>query len=160
MDTNRRLLNDIRVDLHMWQANHYPPHQQWVYTFSLIFAFANGGVWMYLDITWWLQCTASFGGIILFLCLFKRLFDSKPRTWPDALDRKLARYKPLDLAAWRELQATVVENRGLTPEVVERWYDKEKTSQVERLSGKSPVTGRFQFLHNHPDSNPGKERNQ
>lgn len=159
MDENQRLLNDIRVDLHMWQANRHPPHQQWVYTFSLIFAFANSGVWMYLDITWWLQCAASFGGIIIFLFIFKRLFASKPRTWPDALDRKLARYKPLDLAAWRELQATVVENRVLAPETVERWYDKEKTSQVERLSGKSPVTGRFQFLHNHPDSNPGKERN-
>ena len=59
-----------------------------------------------------------------------------------------------------ELQASVVENRVLTREAVERWYEKEKATQVERLSGKSSVTGRFQFLHNYPDSNPGKERNQ
>ncbi len=65
MNDNDRLFNKIGVDIRMWRNNTYPPRKTWVYTSSITFALLNAGIWMYLDKYWWLQCTATFGGMLL-----------------------------------------------------------------------------------------------
>ncbi|MBU3800064.1 hypothetical protein [Citrobacter youngae] len=162
MNDNDRLFNKIGVDIRMWRNNTYPPRKTWVYTSSITFALLNAGIWMYLDKYWWLQCTATFGGMLLFPFLFKKTFAAMPGTWHEALDRKLAIYKPLNIAAWQWLQSTVTERKELPLDVMQRWYEEEKTYRDEGISGKASKECHFRFLQNIPDINGegsgGRER--
>ncbi|EAA7555104.1 hypothetical protein BTO99_20925 [Salmonella enterica subsp. enterica serovar Bareilly] len=157
MNDNDRLLNQIGLDLRMWRDDVHPPRITWIYTSSIIFAFLNAWGWMSLDTYWWIQCTAIFGGMLLFPFLFKKVFANMPGTWPEVLDKKLVRYKPLNIDAWQRLQATVTERKELSLDVTQRWYEAENIYRNERASGKSTGACHLQFLQNIPDSSCGKE---
>ena len=140
MKTNENLLNSIGKSIRMWRDNCFPPFQRAYGTWLLVLVSVNAGIWFYITSDWSVQFVGNIAGLLVF-------------PMQEELDIKLAKYKPHNIAAWRELQAYALESNTLSSQIVERWYFKEREFIKTAQKGK-PGSSELKFLKNNTGSKP------
>ncbi|ARD63862.1 TPA: hypothetical protein ACQ49O_005455 [Klebsiella pneumoniae] len=153
MKTNENLLNSIGKSIRMWRDNCFPPFQRAYGTWLLVLVSVNAGIWFYITSDWSVQFVGNIAGLLVFPMLGRKVFTKRARSWQEELDIKLAKYKPHNIAAWRELQAYALESNTLSSQIVERWYFKEREFIKTAQKGK-PGSSELKFLKNNTGSKP------
>lgn len=126
MDTNKKILNRIGMDIRKWKEGRPTLGETLTYGAALFMIICNAAFWMYLNLSWRITYPCIIGGIIILTILSMCIFAKLPKSWPDVLDIKLAKYKPNDATAWRVLHDSTLDANTLSLEAVERWYLDEK----------------------------------
>lgn len=137
----------------MWRDNCFPPFQRAYGTWLLVLVSVNAGIWFYITSDWSVQFVGNIAGLLVFPMLGRKVFTKRARSWQEELDIKLAKYKPHNIAAWRELQAYALESNTLSSQIVERWYFKEREFIKTAQKGK-PGSSELKFLKNNTGSKP------
>ncbi|MEQ9883225.1 hypothetical protein ABRP83_13725 [Pectobacterium brasiliense] len=125
LKSNQKFLSEIRTDVFHWQSEHEcngVKIKRTIYTvtlFSLIYICL-----VYIKGIEWIT-----GAIVIGSCLLWRVLSwltaNIKDTWPEVIDYKLSKYKPVNKEAWEELKSAAAHNGEISADALLMWLDKE-----------------------------------
>lgn len=145
-DRNTEVLRQIRSDISQWRAGGFPPGKR---LFLFIWGLPTaGGFWLVMSSSAKPTVSALIFALISVVAqVFARVVTATaPKTWSEALDKRLSSYQPKNQVAWNYLQKTAREKGKLEVHDLERWYESEAITVFPKV--KKPL----RFLNNQPET--------
>lgn len=144
-DLNAKVLRQIRSDINQWNAGGFPPGKRLIYS---IWGLPTVGG-LFLVSAHPVSVSALVAALVSVVALvFARVVTATtPKTWSEALDKRLSVYQPQNLVAWNYLQKTASKKGKLEVHDLERWYESEAITVSPEV--KKPL----RFLNNQPETN-------
>ncbi|KDE33558.1 hypothetical protein AW40_27140 [Kosakonia radicincitans UMEnt01/12] len=145
-DRNANVLRQIRSDINQWRAGGFPPGKRiFLFVWGL---HAFGGFWLAMNSSVGPTVSALIFTLssVIGLIIARAVTATIPKTWSEALDKRLSSYQPKNQVAWNYLQKTAREKGKLEVHDLERWYESEAITVSPKV--KKPL----RFLNNQPET--------
>lgn len=124
-DRNANVLRQIRSDINQWRMGGFPPGKRLFLFVWWLHAF--GGFWLAMNSSVGPTVSALIFTLssVIGLIIARAVTAAAPKTWSEALDKRLSVYQPQNLVAWNYLQRTASKKGKLEVHDLERWYESE-----------------------------------
>ncbi|QOV66484.1 hypothetical protein [Kosakonia pseudosacchari] len=122
-DLNTKVLRQIRRDINQWNAGGFPPGKRLFYCVWGL-PTVGGLLWALAHPVLVSALIASLISVVALV--FARVVSATtPKTWSEALDKRLSVYQPQNRVAWNYLQKTASRKGKLDVHDLENWYESE-----------------------------------